>query len=210
MKIDSGVFQYITDEDKERDTLFICGAAGSGKSYWAAEYIKEYISRNKNFPVYLISEGTFEPAFEKIDIKKIKVDEEFISDPIPYTDFNECCVIFDDIDAFTSKLKKAVYELLEKLLKNSRKHKVTVLMTSHGCTGLELKPILNEANVIVFFPRNYNRSLKYLLENYVGLNTDAIKKLFKNKSRWCAFVKSYPNTIIQERNIQTLTDLQDF
>jgi hypothetical protein len=210
MQIKEGTFQFIPDTDRDRDTIFICGAAGSGKSYWAAQYIKQYTKYLKDYPIYLISEGTHDPAFEKLEIKRIKVDNEFISDPIPFTDFEKCLVIFDDIDAFTGKLKKAVYELLEKLLKNARKNKVSVIMTSHGCTGLELKPILNEADTIVFFPRNYNRSLKYLLENYVGLTTEYIKKLFKHKSRWCAFVKSYPNIILMEKYITTLTKLQDF
>jgi hypothetical protein len=58
--------------------------------------------------------------------------------------------------------------------------------------------------------QNYNRQLKYLLENYVGLNKHGIKKLRQNKTRATVFVKSYPNTIIQEKNIMTLNNIQDF
>jgi hypothetical protein len=119
-------------------------------------------------------------------------------------------VIFDDIDAYTGKLKKFIYALLDKLLKNARKNKVSVIMTSHSCTGLELKAVLNESNVIVFFMKNLNRSLKYLLEGYVGLNKDGIKRLKSNKSRWTAFVKTYPNIIIQEKDLFTIGHIQDF
>jgi hypothetical protein len=210
-EIDEGTFQYVSDDDKDRDTIYICGSAGSGKSYWTGEYCKEYHKRNKNNPIYLISEGSADPALDNItNLKRVKIDESLIEDPIEWTEFRECLVIFDDIDAYKGGLKKAIYDLLDKLLKNARKNKVSVVMTSHSCTGLELKAVLNESNVIVFFPRNFNRSLKYLLENYVGLNREGVKKLFKNKSRWCAFVKSYPNVIIQEKNIQTINAIQDF
>ncbi len=210
-KIDDGVFQYVTDEDRDRDTIYICGSAGSGKSYWTGEYCKEYYKRNKNNPIYLISEGTADPALDDLkNLKRVKVDDSLIDDPIDWKEFDNCLVIADDVDAYKGRLKKTIYDLIDKLLKNARKNKVTVIMTSHSCTGLELKAVLNEANVIVFFPRNWNRSLKYLLESYVGLDKNAVKKLFRNKSRWCAFVKSYPNIIIQEKNIQTISQLQDF
>jgi GTPase SAR1 family protein len=209
--LDDGVFQYVSDEDRDRDTIYICGSAGSGKSYWTGEYCKEYYKRNKNNPIYLISEGSADPALDDLkNLQRVKVDDSLIEDPIEWTEFENCLVIADDIDAYTGKLKKYIYGLIDKLLKNARKNKVSVIMTSHSCTGLELKGILNEANVIVFFPKNWNRSLKYLLESYVGLNKEAVKKLFKHKSRWCAFVKSFPNVIIQEKNIQTIGQLQDF
>lgn len=211
LHINEGVFQYVSDEDKERDTIYICGSAGSGKSYWTGKYCEEYYKRNKDNPIYLISEGSEDPALDSLkNLQRVKVDETLLDDPIEWTEFNDCLVIFDDIDAYTGKLKKFIYSLLDKLLKNARKNKVSVIMTSHSCTGLELKAVLNESNVIVFFMKNYNRSLKYLLESYVGLNKDGIKKLKANKSRWTAFVKTYPNVIIQEKDIFTIGHIQDF
>lgn len=211
MHLEEGVYQYVTDEEKERDTIYICGSAGSGKSYWTGKYCEEYYKRNKHNPIYLISEGSADPALDELkNLQRVHVDESLLEDPIEWTEFNDCLVIFDDIDAYTGKLKKYIYSLLDKLLKNARKNKVSVIMTSHSCTGLELKAVLNESNVIVFFMKNLNRSLKYLLESYVGLNKDGIKKLKANKSRWTAFVKTYPNVIIQEKDIFTIGHIQDF
>lgn len=210
-QIDEGVFQYVTDEDKDRDTIYICGSAGSGKSYWTGEYCKEYYKRNKDNPIYLISEGSADPALDGLkNLQRVKMDESILDEPIEWTEFENCLVIADDVDAYKGKLKKYIYDLIDKLLKNARKKKVSVIMTSHSCTGLELKAVLNESNVIVWFPKNWNRSLKYLLESYVGLDKNGVKKLFKNKSRWCAFVKTYPNIIIQEKNIQSIGQLQEF
>ena len=211
LQLDKGVFQYVSDSERDRDTIYICGSAGSGKSYWTGEYCKEYYKKNKDHPIYLISEGSADPALDSLkNLQRIKITDEVLEDPIEYTEFENCLVIADDVDAYTGKLKKYIYSLIDKLLKNSRKKKVSVIMTSHSCTGLELKAVLNESNVVVWFPKNYNRSLKYLLESYVGLDKKSIKQLHKNKSRWCAFVKSYPNVIIQEKNLQTIGHIQDF
>jgi hypothetical protein len=211
LHIDDGQFQVIPDKNRDRDTIFICGSAGSGKSYWTGQYIKEYNRIYKKNPVYLISEGSKDPAFDVLKfIKRVKLDDDLINEPIEYTEFENCCVIFDDIDAITGKLGKYIYNLRDKLLKNSRKNKVSVITTNHTCTGLDLKAVLNESDTIVFFLKNYNRSLKYLLEQYVGLNKDGITNLRKNKSRWTAFIKSYPNVIVQEKDIMCINSIQNF
>ena len=143
-------------------------------------------------------------------LKRIEIDDSLLSEPILYTDFENCLVIFDDVDAMTGKLGKYIYDLRDKLLKNSRKARVSVISTNHTCTGQELKAVLNESNVIVFFMANYNRSLKYLLESYVGLDKKGIEGIKKNKSRWTAYIKSFPNVILQEKDIMTLDKLQNF
>jgi len=204
-------FQYIIDPNRERDTIFICGSAGSGKSYWVGEYCKEYSKVHKENPIYLFSEGNEDPALDKLkNLKRIKLDDGLLTDPIGYEEFKDCLCIFDDIDGMTGKLGKYIYQLRDKLLKNSRKFKVSVISTNHTCSGIELKAVLNESNVIVFFMANYNRSLKYLLENYVGLDKHGISKLKANKSRWTAYIKSFPNVILQEKDIFTIDKIQDF
>jgi hypothetical protein len=211
LSIKDGYFQYVPDKHRERDTLFIVGPAGSGKSFYTAQYIKEYKKTFKDNPVYFFSEGKEDPCIDEIKgVKRVEIDDSFITDPIPWTDFENCLVIFDDIDAINGKLGKAVYSLRDKLLKNGRKNRVSVVSTNHNCSGMELKSVLNESNCIVFFMANYNRSLKYLLTEYVGLNKDGIKALKKIKSRSCCFVKSYPNVIITEKKIMTIDKIQDF
>lgn len=208
-KIHSGQFSYIPDPKRDRDTIFICGSAGSGKSYWTAGYIKEYIKIFPTNEIYLISECAEDKVLDDIpEIKRMKFTD-ILENPIDFNDFENCCVIFDDTDALTNKLGKEVFSLRDKLLKNARKKRVSVISTNHTCTGTELKAVLNESDVIVFFLRNYNRALKYLLENYIGINKHQILKLKHNKSRWTAYMKSFPNVIIQERNISTLEALDN-
>ena len=64
----------------------------------------------------------------------------------------------------------------DKLLKNSRKFKVSVISTSHDACGQSLKSVLNESKITVFFILTYNRSLKYL-ESHLGINKDVIMEL---------------------------------
>jgi len=211
LSINSGRFQYIPDLDRDRDSIYIAGTAGSGKSFWVGQYLREYVKLYPDNKIFFFSESHLEDsAFRGISMKRVIIDSSWIEEPIDFHDFEDCCCIFDDIDALTGKLKKAVYELRDKLLKNSRKAKVSVLSTSHTFTGIDNKAVLNESDVIVFFMQNYNKSLKYLLENYVGLDNDGIKILKQIKSRWCAYVKSYPNVIITERCIFSIKKLQNY
>jgi len=120
-------------------------------------------------------------------------------------------VIFDDIDSIKGKLGKTIDDLRDKLLKNSRKFKVSVISTAHDSTGIKLKSVLNESKIIVFFMLNYNRSLKYLLENYLGLSKDAIAKLKKSSesSRWTAYVKGYPSYLVQQKLISNIKKYEE-
>lgn len=205
----NGTFQYIPDLDRDRDTIFVAGTAGSGKSYWASQYIKEYHKFYPDNKIYLITGNEAEdPVFENLKfIKKVNLSG-ILEDPLDYTEFKDCLCVFDDIDACSGKLGKYLYLLRDKLLKNSRKVKVSVLSTAHSFSGTDLKSVLNESDVIVFFPSNYNRSLKYLLDNYLGLTKEGIISVRRLKTRWCCFVKSYPNVLISEKTISTLSHLQ--
>ena len=77
--------------------------------------------------------------------------------------------------------------------------------------GRETKSVVNESKIIVFFMLNYNRSLKYLLENYLGLGKNSIQKLRKNSntSRWTAYVKGYPSYLVQQKLITTVNNYEE-
>ena len=55
-----------------------------------------------------------------------------------------------DIDSMKGKLGKTVDALRDKLLKNSRKLKVSVISTSHDACGQILKIVLNESKLLYF------------------------------------------------------------
>jgi len=206
LKEKDGSFQLIPNKEADRSVLYFAGPAGVGKSYAIGAYLKEYVKAYKEAPIFLISEKESDKALDVINkIKRIKCDDNLIDEPLDLKDFIEmgrCCVIFDDIDSFAPKLKKAIYILLNKLLKVGRSYNITVLVSSHSaCDGKDTKSMLGEATHIIWYPSTYNRSIKYLCENYVGMNKQDIIKMRKNKSRWCCYIKTYPSCIVQEKNI---------
>ena len=180
IRIENGEIMLSPDKDTERITMYCCGSAGSGKSYFVAQYCEQYHKTFKNNPIFLISENDSDPAFDSKDYIKRIIIEDLYENPLDWREFENCMVIFDDIDSIKGKLGKTVDALRDKLLKNSRKFKVSVVSTSHDACGQSLKSVLNESKIIVFFMLNYNRSLKYLLENYLGINKEAILKLKKH------------------------------
>ena len=203
-------FELVPNTKADRDVIYYSGPAGVGKSYAMASYLKNYKKAFKDRPIYLFSEKESDDVLDNISgIKRVKMDDQLISDPLDLKDFNEesCCVVFDDIDSLEKKLKVAVYTLLNKLLKVGRSYKISVLVSSHSsCDGHDTKSMLNESTVICFYPTTYNRSIKYLAENYIGMSKKDIAKMRSNKSRWCMYIKAYPSCILQERNIWRLGD----
>ena len=79
---------------------------------------EDYKKAFKDRPIYLFSEKESDDVLDNISgIKRVKMDEHLISDPLDLKDFYDkpCCVVFDDIDSLEKKLKNAVYLLLNKL-----------------------------------------------------------------------------------------------
>jgi hypothetical protein len=48
------------------------------------------------------------------------------------------------------------------------------------------------------------RSIKYLFENYLGLDKDEIKRLKKLKTRALTVVKGYPKVVVSDKEILCL------
>jgi hypothetical protein len=210
LHIKTGRFQIICDKTRDRDTIFVAGCAGSGKSYWIGQYIKEYIRIFPENPIYLFSEGDEDPALDMIhEIKRVPM-LNLIDDPIDYkTELGESLCVFDDVDSIVGPLAKIIYDLRDKVLKCGRKLKISVISSNHNATEKQLKTVINESDTIVFFLSNYNRSLKYLLNEYLGLTKEGIKVIRKNKTRATVFIKSHPNCLIQDHNISLLNKIQE-
>lgn len=195
-------FQVIPNFDSERSTLYICGMAGSGKSYFISGWLKEYNKHYKKNPIYIFSEKEYDKQLDEIpNTIRVKLSTELAE--VDYLEFNNSCLVFDDIDSLDKPVRKIVNAIQNKALKLGRSAKISVISSNHSPTdGLDTKTLLNESQSIVFFLNNWNRSLKYLVENYLGMTKEDIKKAKKNNSRWTCYIKqSFPNVIIQQKNI---------
>ena len=170
--------QQIPDKETERSILYITGPSGSGKSYYTRNYILEY---KKIFPknnIYIFSSLENDETLDKISkIKRIKFTEKFLRYDFKITDFKDSLVTFDDVDSETNKYKKKkIFDILAIILNNGRHENVSIVFTSHlSCAGIETKLILSECHSITIFVKNMgNRSLKYLLDSYFGLDKHQI------------------------------------
>ena len=85
---DEGKFQQIPDTTKNRDILYITAPSGAGKSTYTLKYLQEYKKKYKQNEIYLFSALTEDETIDQLkDIKRIKVDETLVSDPIDIKEF---------------------------------------------------------------------------------------------------------------------------
>lgn len=199
----TGSVSHTPNKKTERSILYITGQSGSGKSYYTFEYATNYQKAYPKREVYLISGVTDISTIDKIKrLKKIKINKpEFLDGPIPLEEFKDSLVIFDDVDSIADKsIKKKVWEVMSDILTQGRHYNVSAIITYHVATsGRDTKLILNESQSITIFPAaSGGRTLKYLLNDYLGLDKKQIEVVKKLDSRWVTVVKSYPKVVLYE------------
>lgn len=206
---DSAKFQQIPNPDTEREILYITGASGSGKSTYTANYIKQYRKLYKKNEVYVFSALPEDESLDVISPKRIKIDKSLVEDPLTVDIFENSLVVFDDIDVISDKkIREEVYKILNQILETGRHYKVSCVITNHLPTaGKDTRRVLNECHSITYFPHSGSkRGINYLLEEYIGMDKEDIKKIKKMKSRWATIYKNYPQIAMTEKNIYILAD----
>jgi hypothetical protein len=146
------------------------------------------------------------------DLLRIRVDDELVNNPIiPEEELKECCVIFDDIDGMPKHISKAVKTLLEILIMQGRHWNTTVIYAGHTIDGKtqDGKKLLNETHYFVYFPWGATRSITYILNTYLDIDKETIKKIKSTHSRWCCIGTNYPQVIITEKNIMMMAHKDD-
>lgn len=211
---DNEKFQAIPNPETERQILYITGRSGSGKSYYTKHYCDEYKRMFPKNPVYLFSALTEDSSIDKIKgLKRIKLTDELLNEELTSEDFRDSMVIFDDTDVISNKLhQKKVNSIMNNILQVGRHTRTSCIITTHtACNGKDTKIILNEAHSITIFPNGLgNRSMKYLLDSYLGLDKEQIKRIKKiENSRWVSIIKSFPMTILSEKGCYTINSTDD-
>jgi hypothetical protein len=213
LKID-GKFQQVPDPEKEREILYITGPSGSGKSTYSCNYINNWkkLKKNKEGEVYLFSALNEDTSLEPVSPLRINIGENLLSNPLTCEDFQDSLVIFDDIDVISDKkLREEVYKILNQILETGRHFNVSCVITNHLPTaGKDTRRVLNECHTITYFPHSgAGRGLKYLLNEYLGLDKRTQSKIKKSKSRWATIFKNYPNVAMTEKNVFLTSEESD-
>lgn len=198
----NGKFQVIPS-NHERNVIFITGASGSGKSHWIKQFLIEYKKKFSKRHIYVFSMKKKDPTIDEVKylFDRVVCDDTLISNPLKIEDFKESCVVLDDVENFPKRIKEALYQLRDEILELGRQDKITCIIANHLPTGLEIKKVLNECQIIVFFLANWTRGLQYLLKEYLGLDKHEINRIDSKRSRASVYVKTFPNCIITDSDI---------
>ena len=93
------------DKGNTRQILYVSGASGSGKSYYASSYIKEYVKMFPKNDVYIVSSVDKDEQLDKIkNVKRIILDEKFCDTGFSIEDFRDSMVIYDDTETIANKI----------------------------------------------------------------------------------------------------------
>ena len=192
--------------EKERSVLFIAGESGAGKSYFVREYAKDYKKMFPNNPIYLISYLDRDETLDSYKgITRLNCfNDQFLNDAFNLdleVEFSNSLVIFDDVDSIAEKkVKTIIYGLLNKMLRIGRHYNLSVAYLGHELyASHELKSILNESHSITFFPKFLNyKKLKYLLEEYFGLEKEQVQKIRAIKDRNVTYIKGADKVILSD------------
>ena len=138
--------------------------------------------------------------------KRIKLDDSLHLGPIKVSEFKASACIFDDIDVISDKkIREAVYNTLNQILEIGRHFKNHCIATNHLPTnGKDTRRILNEAHTVTYFPHSAGGQVKYLLEEYVGLDRGQIAYMKRQRSRACTIFKNYPQCYLLQNEIGLL------
>ena len=117
----------------------------------------------------------------------------------------------DDIDVIANKkVCDAVYNILNQILEISRHFRTYCCVSNDLPTnGLWTRRILNESNVVVWFPQSAGGKVKYMLQTYLDLDEKMIKYFKRSSSRWCAIYKNFPQLYVLQREIGLLNQDSD-
>lgn len=198
-----------TDPNK-RDVFYISGKSGSGKSYISTQIIENYHKLYPERHLYLISKLEEDETIDKVKAPLKRIPVELFIENFNINNFNNCLIMLDDYDTIEGKAGKALQEIIKDICIMGRKHNdsqgnITLILATHYLTNYsKTRLILNEATHFIVYPQNTSHhQLKYLLQNYIGLDEKETKKL-KKLGRWVCFKVGFPQYMISQNEIKLL------
>lgn len=205
----------------QRNAAYVSGQSGSGKSWWAAHYAKEYQRDNPGNAVYLLSRKPVDPSFDDNveGLIRIKLDRHFINgikrsvadeyseNTDPLERFSDSLIIFDDFEQIMDPaIKKAVLEFKNSVFQLGRQHNIDIVSIQHKSLGGQ-KSItdIGESNMLVCFPRKNLGETRKLLVHYCCYQKEELERILDEetrKERWMCIIR--PNILITEKYIKVL------
>jgi len=227
-----GTHFHIVPNLQNRQIIYVAGASGSGKSYFTAHFIKDFLAldKNKSRKVYIFSRLAEDKVFDDIikaeekrvasskksedevppvRVHRVTIDQTLITDPIDIQEEVEkgSLLVFDDIDTITGKIGKAVYALIDDVLQCGRHFNLSMIITSHLINGNNRnfsRMVHNESHFTVLFPYGLSRKhIDYYSNTYLGISKAQIAMFYK-LGRSVVISKHYPQYVLSETQISPL------
>lgn len=198
-------------KNSQREVLYVAGSSGSGKSYYIAQYARNYLKLFPKHVVVVFSEVEEDPAFKDIDIIQFKLDDVFVQNQteknehsIGIGDLKDSLCIFDDTDTISNKKARTmIAELKDQILQTGRHHNISMCCTSHVIQNyLKTRTLILEATHVVLFPKSGAQAqIRNFLKAYMGMNKKEIDKAMSLDGRWICCHKAAPNFIMYQKGI---------
>lgn len=196
----------------QRESYYIFGPSGVGKSTCAANFAKEYQKSHPGNHIFLFSMSDYDPVFDDNipDIIRIPLDRHFIRNHSNFNDvkhYANSLVIFDDFLMITDRsLLKAVNDFKKALFELGRKLNIDIISIQHkGLGGTSSKVEFTECKGIICFPSENLAETVKVLKTYLHYGAEEINRILDSegkKERWMCILK--PNIIITENYIKIL------
>lgn len=215
-KIDiyDGIFRQmpqivLAGEDKGKMIFrhYLAGPSQCGKSTYAASLIKEYKDYNKKNRVIIFSDTKKDAKLDKLNPIRIPLNDELIAVPIDTDELKNSLCVFDDIDSIVNKdIRKAVCALRDQILQKGRHDNISCICTNHQITNYkDTRILLNECQTMTLFPKASGaKAVRYVLENYFGLDKTEIADVLQLPGRWVTIHKENPRWVAYNEGIYML------
>jgi hypothetical protein len=204
---DDLMYQVVPNTDpKKRDIFYTAGASGSGKSYQAKIICNNYHKLYPNRNVYLVSKLESDETLDDLKIIERIDYNDFLQEIPDVNDLEPAMYIFDDFDTLDKEPLIKTQAFINDLSIMGRHSICSVFVISHYLTNYKAtRLILNEMNYCILFPQNTSyHQLRYLLQNYTGMDKTDVTKLKKLMSRWVCIHSNYPQFVISQNSAYLL------
>lgn len=196
-----------TPHPKWRDTLWVAGPAGSGKTIWASNFIRRYSEIHPHRKIWGVCKTKMDDddALAGIKIHQLNPSSFLGSEPGSIDlkrmfldhDADGCLVVFDDVDSYPPAELGACTALMDDIHKIGRKMGISFIGTSHLMTdGHKTRSAINESERLVFFPQHSTlQNIEYVCCKKLGVPKTLVAG-FKSYGDWIQVHMRKPHYVL--------------